>query len=159
MCNVTQSQCPLPCCSCSANQEIRLGLKKPGNNNHHSTSVLVVPQSGNFVPNVLVVFENCYQISSTPTFTIPDFARANPPPDPGRLCSKIPVAMPPESRKRKISPPFRTTKLTPDENFPSRVLVPHHLCRLRENVCLAPARHATFVLTIPTLTSDLPSPR
>ena len=44
---------------------------KPGNDNHYSLSVLVVPQSGIFVPKFPAVFKNWCQIFSAPNFPIP----------------------------------------------------------------------------------------
>ena len=47
--------------------------RRPGNNNHQSRSALVVPQSGNFVPRI-VVSKNWCQSLSAPNFAIFNFA-------------------------------------------------------------------------------------
>ena len=41
--------------------------------------LVLVPQSGNFVPNFAVVFENRCQVFSAPNFAIPNIARPPPP--------------------------------------------------------------------------------
>ena len=69
---------------CRGCQEIIATNQRPmGNINHYSRCILVlVPQSGNLVPNFAAVFPNWGPFFSAPNFAIPYFARSSSPPPP-----------------------------------------------------------------------------